>query len=237
MKKNTLASRIIEFNKSLQFSEPLPEGIRVMNPFIESKDAMAASQSFYHKYYNDNEVRRLILGINPGRFGAGSTGVPFTDPKHLISHCGIQYNGKLTYEPSSVFVYDMINAYGGVKYFYKNFFIGAVCPLGFTKLTLTGKEINYNYYDSKELIERVNEFIVESLYNQINLNLSTDKCFCLGTGKNFLFLTQLNNKYGFFKEIIPLEHPRFIMQYRLKRKDEFITKYLKAFQEGNEIRF
>ncbi len=235
MGNSTLADRINRYNLNLQFTKPLPEGIRIMNPFIESEEAMTASQSFYNKFYDDNLIRRLILGINPGRFGAGLTGVPFTDPKHLISHCGIEYQGKLTHEPSSVFVYDMIDSYGGVNAFYKNFFIGAVCPLGFTKISKTGKEKNYNYYDNPKLYDHVYDLIVESLKNQINLGLSTDICFCLGTGKNFLFLTQLNKKFGFFNEIVPLEHPRFIMQYRLKRKDEFIAKYIKAFRVVDKI--
>jgi hypothetical protein len=36
----------------------------------------------------------------------------------------------------------------------------------------------------------------------------------------------MNERYGFFKEIIPLPHPRWVMQYRLKRMQEFIDLYL-----------
>ena len=38
----------------------------------------------------------------------------------------------------------------------------------------------------------------------------------------------LNEKYGFFNNIIPLEHPRFIMQYNSKDKEIFLEKYLNA---------
>ncbi len=34
--------------------------------------------------------RYLILGINPGRFGGGITGIPFTDPIRLQNICGIE---------------------------------------------------------------------------------------------------------------------------------------------------
>ena len=42
---------------------------------------------------------------------------------------------------------------------------------------------------------------------------------------------QINEKYGFFDKIIPLEHPRFIMQYNSKNKDFFVEKYMKALSE------
>ena len=128
----TIAEKIIEFNRNLSFKGKLPANIRIMNPFGEAPQAMKVSEVFYKKFYNDFHPRRLILGINPGRFGAGTTGIPFTDPKRLIEKLGIEYEGKLLHEPSSVFVYEMIDAYGGAKQFYGNFYINSVCPLGFT---------------------------------------------------------------------------------------------------------
>ena len=84
-----------------------------MNPFQENENIISISSSFYKKYYNDNNSRHLILGINPGRFGAGLTGIPFTDPKRLKTNCNIKFNGALAHELSSVFVYDVINEFGG----------------------------------------------------------------------------------------------------------------------------
>jgi hexokinase len=49
----------------------------------------------------------------------------------------------------------------------------------------------------------------------------------LGTGKNYKFLEKLNKQEKFTEQLIPLEHPRFVMQYRAKRKQEFIEKYLR----------
>ena len=31
---------------------------------------------------------------------------------------------------------------------------------------------------------------------------------------------------GFFERILPLPHPRWVMQYRRKRKEEFVGQYL-----------
>lgn len=225
----TLADKIISFNKNLNFIGSLPEGIRIMNPFKENKNILETSSAFYKKYYNDQNVRHLILGINPGRLGAGLTGIPFTDPKKLVANCGINYSGNIAHEPSSVFIYDVIKKYGGEELFYKRFYINSVCPLGFTSLNKNGKEVNYNYYDSKELTEIVFNFIIRSIKKQISFGINTDLCFCFGKGKNEKFLHDINDQFGFFKKIVALEHPRYIMQYKLKLKQAYIGKYLEAF--------
>jgi len=91
------------------------------------------------------------------------------------------------------------------------------------------REVNYNYYDSRELTSAMMDFIVESLQTQLTFGINRDICFCFGTGKNEKFLNELNNRYGFFKRIIALEHPRYIMQYKAKSKEAYIAKYLEAF--------
>jgi hypothetical protein len=227
----TFADHIIAFNKSLDFKGPLPEGIRIMNPFREDEQVIPISSAFYKKYYDDTNKRRLIMGINPGRLGSGTTGVPFTDTKRLRDKCRIEYKGKETHEPSSVFVYDVIDAYSGNERFYKHFYISAVCPLGFTKLTENGKEKNYNYYDSKALTDAVYDFCVDSIRKQLEFGIDTEVCYCFGTGKNEKFLRMINDKNGFFKKIIALEHPRFVMQYKAKTKQLYIDKYIQAFED------
>lgn len=227
----TFADRVIDFNKHVHFEGKLPAGIRIMNPFKEDQNIIPVSSAFYKKFYDDHTIRHLILGINPGRFGAGVTGVPFTDTKRLKNECGIPYTGKETHEPSSVFVYEMIHAFGGVKAFYKKIYINSMSPLGFTSIAPNGKEINYNYYDSKALMDAVYDFIVENIRKQIAIGVKTDVCFCFGTGKNEKFLKQLNDKEQFFGKIVALEHPRFIVQYKSKTKQLYIDKYLKAFAE------
>jgi len=226
----SFADQIIRFNEQLVYTgDPLPQGIRIMNPFRESDQAMTISDAFYRKYYNDGNKRHLILGINPGRFGAGLTGIPFTDTKRLVSECHIPYDGKISHEPSSVFVYEMIDAFGGAEAFYSKFYINSLCPLGFTIVDDKGKEKNYNYYDSPALQKAVAGYIIENIRTQISLGVETDVCFCFGTGKNESFLRRLNNEHNFFGKIVALEHPRFIMQYKAKSKEVYIDKYLSAF--------
>ncbi|MDX9729705.1 MAG: DUF4918 family protein [Bacteroidales bacterium] len=223
----TLADRIIEFNRKVEFRGRLPVGISIMNPFRGGdENSFGISSAFYRKYYDDNNPRRLILGINPGRFGAGFTGIPFTDTKRLTGECGIAYAGRQTHEPSSVFIYEVIRAYGGPERFYGDYYINSVCPLGFTHKGENGREKNYNYYDRADLTAAVTDFIVWNIREQIAMGVRTDVCFCLGTGKNEKFLRALNDRYGFFGEIVALEHPRFIMQYKSASRDEYVSKYL-----------
>jgi hypothetical protein len=92
----------------------------------------------------------------------------------------------------------------------------------------SSEPVNYNYYDSKALTKAVEPFIIEKLKEQISFGADTDLAYCLGTGKNFKYLEQLNQQHHFFKTIIPLEHPRYIMQYKNKDKDLYVGKFLEA---------
>ena len=226
------ADRVIEFNKNLKLEIDLPDGIRIMNPFAENEQALELSSEFYRKYYSDNKVRRLILGINPGRYGAGVTGVPFTDTKRLAEKCGIAFNGVITHEPSSVFIYDVIDAYGGPERFYSDFYINSPSPLGFVKTNDKGREVNFNYYDSKKLETAVFPYMLKYIEAHIATGIDTEVAYCLGSGKNYKTLDKINREYGYFGKMIPLEHPRFIMQYRSKQKLHYINKYLEALRSG-----
>ncbi|MEP7372167.1 MAG: uracil-DNA glycosylase family protein [Chitinophagaceae bacterium] len=217
----TLAHQLIRFYKAL--SPPsLPRGIDILYPQPDQQ-VMKAVKQFFEKFYHDNNPRRLMLGINPGRFGAGITGVNFTAPRQLRENCGIDHPWGNSSELSAEFIYEMIAAYGGPQKFYADYFIGAVSPLGYMK---DGK--NINYYDDKKLQQAVTPFILDTIQQQLKMGFATDTCFCIGGEKNYKFLAGLNEQHGFFEKIIPLPHPRFIMQYRRKRKQEYINEWLGA---------
>lgn len=229
-----LYEHIMQFNSELEFKSSLPAGIRIMNPFRDHEHVMHSVDAFYRRYYSDSETRKLILGINPGRLGAGATGIPFTDPKRLVENCGIEFTGTMTHEPSSVFVYQLIDAYGGVKKFYQDFLISSICPLGFLELN-KGKWVNHNYYDSSKLQKAVKPFAAEMLHKLIAHGIDRKVVFCLGTGKNYAFIRDLNEEFGFFDKVIPVEHPRYIMQYKSAKIQEYIDKYLNVFLQANSI--
>ena len=221
---SSLADNLISFYKTLAPPERLPNKIEILFP-QQNKEVLDVVSTFFKKYYSNKYERRMILGINPGRFGAGITGINFTAPKQLKENCKIVHPFNHSSELSAEFIYEVIEAYGGCKKIYNDWFIGAVCPLGFIK---DGK--NINYYDDKKLQEAVTPFIIETINQQLSFGIKTDYCICIGGEKNFKFLSAQNNEYRWFKEIIPLPHPRFILQYRRKQKDIYIHQYLSALQ-------
>lgn len=221
----TFAENILDFLFHLKLPFKLSNKIEVLDVH---KDAatQAACKAFYKKFCNDHSKRHLLIGINPGRFGGGITGIPFTDPIRLQNDCGIENDFQKKQELSSAFIYDMINAYGGAAKFYNRFYISAVSPLGFVR---EGK--NLNYYDDKILQKRIEPFVIDCMEKQLGFGLQRDLCFCIGEGENLKFLKALNEKHQWFKTIKPLSHPRFVMQYKLKSKDLYIKQYLNALHQ------
>lgn len=205
----------------------VPAGIRVMNPY---KDARATryTTAFLDTFFDDRRPRTLIFGINPGRFGAGITGITFTDPIALSDFCGIKNHLPRHRELSSVFIYDVIAALGGPRAFYKRFLLTAICPLGFTR-----NDVNLNYYDVPSLKKAATPFIVASIERHIAMGGRRDRAIVLGLGQNAKYLRALNEHHGFFDVIHALEHPRFILQYRRKRVAEYVRKYVGVLTDGD----
>ena len=226
----SFGDKVINFNKNLKFSGALPQDFDVMNPFLDNPETLVVMQQFYEKFYHDNRSRKFIIGINPSRHGAGVTGVPFTDTKRLESACGIKMESARTHEVSSVFMYDMIEAFGGAEKFYSEFYINSPFPLAITRHTKNGIYLNANYYDDKDLFSNVEDFMVESLKKHFRLGLDTSEVFVLGV-KNAAFLNKINDREKLFGKMTVLEHPRYIQQYKSKEKELYIDKYLIALNK------
>jgi hypothetical protein len=222
-----LSRKILAFYKSLSLTVKLPNGVAFMNPY-QDKKAFEVCSAFYNKYYSDSGKRKMILGINPGRFGGGITGIPFTDPVKLETWCGITNEFAKKTELSADFIYLMIDACGGPEKFYGNYYISALSPLGFTK---DGK--NLNYYDIRELQEAVEPFMIDCLNQQLDFNIDNRTAYCLGEGTNYKYLMKLNSRFHFFDSIEPLPHPRFIMQYKRKKLQEYVDLYVEKLFANN----
>ncbi|MFD2909417.1 SMUG2 DNA glycosylase family protein [Flavobacterium ardleyense] len=221
----TFGEKVIDFNRHLQYSDELPENFRVINPYLDNPETLDVMQQFYHKFYNDDNSRKFIVGINPSRHGAGVTGVPFTDTKRLESICGIKMNSAHTHEISSVFLYDMISEFGGASEFYKQFYINSPFPLAIVRKSKEGNWLNANYYDDKTLFEIVKDYMIASLKQHISLGLDTSEVYVLGK-KNATFIQKLNKESNLFGNLKVLEHPRYIQQYKSKEKQLYIDKYI-----------
>jgi hypothetical protein len=216
----TFAEKVINFHFNLKADFNLPAKVEVLNPFA-SEATREVFKAFYKKFYSDAKPRIYLFGINPGRFGAGLTGISFTDPIRLEKECGIENHFKKLPELSSVFIYEVIQAYGGVKKFYKDVYINAVCPIGFTR-----DGINMNYYDDKELYRRTKPFIIDSLKTQKSFGMRSGTLVCVGEGANFKCLQEINKEQRIFENIGPLPHPRWVMQYRRKTMGDYVKRYV-----------
>jgi len=221
----SFASQLLEFYFQIQPFEKIPKPFEMILPFQDSMTQKAMSD-FYMKYFDDSRERVFLYGINPGRFGAGVTGVSFTDPHHLQESCQIPNEWAKRKELSSDYIYRMIDAYGGPSAFYKDFYITSICPIGFLK---DGK--NANYYDDKKLEGDIHDQVIEWMWEQINFGARRDVAFSIGQGTNFKVFSQLNEKYKFFDEVRPLPHPRWVMQYRRKKLDTFVDQYCQELQK------
>ena len=219
----TFGEKVAQYYKSIPIPKNLPSGVEVLYPF-EDRDVMDLVNLFSKQFYTGSHSRTFLIGINPGRFGGGATGIPFTDPIRLKEVLAIHNDMDKKAELSSKYIYDMIEAYGGATAFYNDCYFTSVSPIGFVK---DGR--NLNYYDIRELQESLEEYIVAELRKQIDFG-AKPKAFSLGMGKNIAFLKKLNEKYQLFEAIDALPHPRWIMQYRLKRKDEFVGQYIKSIK-------
>lgn len=229
----TFADKVVEFNRSLIYTDELPPGFRVMNPYMDNPETIEVMEQFYYKFYNDSDQRRFIIGINPSRHGAGVTGVPFTDTKRLESVCGIRMESAYTHEVSSVFMYDMIHAYGGAKSFYQDFYINSPFPLAIIRKAKDGNWLNANYYDDPLLCRMTEDFMISSLEKHISFGVDTSEVFVLGK-KNATFIERLNKKAKLFGRLTVLEHPRYIQQYKSKEKQVYIDKYIVTLNVQNE---
>ncbi len=212
----------------------LPPGVSVLDPFHgeHAEEVRRIVTTFHHAHYNDNAPRLLMLGINPGRLGAGSTGLSFTDTKRCESDLHIPVNGLRTHEPSSDFFYRMIRAAGGADRFYRKVYVHAVCPLGFVHQQGNSAAVNLNYYDDKALEKAVTPFVENWMKTLVGCGMRTDVALCIGTGKNAAYFQTLNDRLRLFNRIVALEHPRYVMQYKAKQLDRYVDKYLGALKEA-----
>lgn len=214
------STRAFTFLKELRAPDQLPQDVQVLVPYNDAQ-TLRYVQKFLTRFYQDKRSRIGVFGINPGRLGAGLTGIAFTDPVALREHCGIENTLGSTAELSSEFIYKVIDAYGGSSAFFAEFFLSSLCPLGFTKGTK-----NYNFYDDAALQSAVMPFIRSTMNEQLKLPLSRDTAVILGTGKIRVVAESLNASEKYFRNLVFLEHPRYIMQYKRRSVPAFVRKYV-----------
>ena len=170
---------VLDFFDSLRPPPNLPEDVDILWPY-GSPEVRRVIDAFYRKYYSDRSPRIFLVGINPGRFGSGVTGIGFTDPPRLAADCGIPHSISGGAELSSDFVYRVIAAFGGPEAFFGRFYLTALSPVGYLR---DGK--NLNYYDVKGLPEKLDSWMAESMEKQIAAGACRRMAFSMGQGAKF----------------------------------------------------
>ncbi|MBL7768344.1 MAG: DUF4918 family protein [Flavipsychrobacter sp.] len=216
----TFAKKAILYFGRIKPPDRLPIGVHPLYPHKDPAVQVVIS-TFFNRYYSDEQPRILLIGINPGRMGAGITGVNFTAPRQLSQFLGIKHPWPDTSELSAEFIYDVILSYGGPAAFFGQFYLGSVSPIGFIR---DGK--NLNYYDDPLLQQRIRPYALKQLKAQIDFGIRRSVAICIGGDKNLKFLKGLNDEHNLFDELRVVPHPRFIQQYRRSAKESYIQQYL-----------
>jgi len=114
-----LSEHILDFYFSLPKTFSAPNSVEIIYPY-DSSETRRVMEVFYQKYYDDTRSRRLLFGINPGRYSAGLTGVGFTDPILMEKKCGIENSLEKRSELSANFICEVVDTYGEPERFYSD---------------------------------------------------------------------------------------------------------------------
>lgn len=130
-------------------------GISVIDDFLNNWETI---KLFYERYYPTPYPKTVLCGINPGRLGAGKTGIPFID---FVSLSKMLPNVKRTdAEKSAQFFYDVV-AEIGADNFYKSFYVTNISWLGYIK-----NNKNLNYHDLPDVAKH---FVLEAFKTEMKL--------------------------------------------------------------------
>ncbi|PHC05692.1 hypothetical protein COF04_03705 [Bacillus toyonensis] len=188
-------------------------GITILDGFGQN---ISLVKEYYETWYSSNVKRPITLcGINPGKDGVGLTGIPFMDYKNLARLLEGVDGGMYKPEPSSEFLYSVIEEIG-VGEFFKQVYLTNFSWFGFKR-----KNGNLNYFDLpstelKWLFTRSFITEMEIMQTKIIIPLSRE----VGTNLRKL------KREGFLKaKIMPrLNHPSYC-NYK-NRRDEELVKYV-----------
>ncbi len=223
MASKSFATAIASFLMRLD-PPALPAGVEVLNPYLEP-EIRRVVRCMTSKFYVDTPARLSVWGINPGRFGAGLTGLAFTDPWAVVHQLGISTSITGRREISAAFISDVIDAYGGPAEFYRDIYLGAVSPHGYVR-----DGVNMNFYDTPELRASVVPYAVTCMQKQIKAGLRTDVAVVLGSGAlRKVVEREIRSAVG-LEHVVYLEHPRFVMQYRRSQRGAYVDRYVSTFR-------
>lgn len=213
-------SHLAKFLCAATIDFELPPGFVSLVPYADAEVQRVVNE-FCTRYYNGNQKRLALWGINPGRFGAGITGICFTDPVSLSGQLEIPSTLTGRRELSAEFISMVIDEYGGPTAFYRDVYLGALSPIGFVR---EGK--NINFYDDKTLARTIVPFIRYNLQTITSFGLQSSAAILLGSGSLQSYVQKHLSDHFSKMKVLALDHPRFIMQYKRSRVHEYVKRYV-----------
>ena len=185
-------------------------GICIPSDFLDNEEGIAA---FSRKYYSHSVPRIMICGINPGRLGAGKTGIPFLDYvslSQLIS--GVQRQDS---EKSAGFFFKVLKSVGAES-FYKTFYVTNFSSVGYLS-----NAANFNYYN---LPQSALETVERNFLEEVKI-VEPTHVISLGKEVHRSMLKLLPDSIDCS---LCLPHPSWIATYRSNDKDHWVQCYREA---------
>lgn len=202
----------------------LPADVEVLRPYTDP-EVQRVLGLMCRKHYAGTHPRVGVWGINPGRFGAGVTGLSFTDPWAVEHDLAIPTTLEGRRELSAEFISRVIAAYGGPQEFYRDVYMSALSPLGFTR-----HGVNINFYDDPQLATTIRPKIIEWISAALKAGVRRDVTIVLGAGKLRSYMDRHIRTSVGIDEVIYLDHPRYIMQYRRRDVDAYVELYVETIR-------
>lgn len=212
----SFGNQVLEFYRTLPRPRVTSAPVEWIDPY-NTPEVCRCMEAFYGRFYGDDRPRLFVFGINPGRFGAGLTGIPFTDSHALANSCGIATSLPQWQELSATFIHWVVQEWGGADAFFGHAYITGVCPLG---LLLRGA--NFNYYDDRSVLSELEPFLVDAIRRQSAFGARSPPVV-IGPGRHVQVRQRLKAEHRFFDELRAVEHPRLIMHYRRTQADQFVA--------------
>jgi len=226
MASESFAQFVERFLTQVSISDHLPSGIEILQPY-GNPEVRRVLHEMCVRYYSSSSRRIGVWGINPGRFGAGLTGLSFTDPWAVHHDLGITTTLSGRREMSAEFISMVIAAYGGPTSFYHDVYMSALSPLGFIR-----DGVNINFYDDPALEKLMTPNIIRWMNDVFEHRVRRDVTILLGSGKLRTFMERSVREAAGVSEVVYLDHPRYIMQYRRRDVVRYVQLYVDTIRQA-----
>lgn len=214
----TVSAKVIDFYKNFSLPSVLPSDIVVHNPYDDPM-RQKAIESFYKKFFADDEPRVHLIGINPSRITETSSGINYTDGFALENFCGITNDFSKSRELTSEFFYMVVEEFGSAENFYKEIFAWAMMPFSVTRVS------KYKNYYEDDVFDHLIDMVQSNIQWISNLP-KKGKVVIIGTGENKKMFESLPGSPFGYDNVQFLPHPRWIMQYKRAYVKNYVQQYV-----------